>query len=1321
MSNTNSSASIGYGPSMNRLYFDGDDQNFEIWEMKFRAFLLLQGLQSVLDSDGLGTDFSEKNSRVFAFMVQMLDDKSLSLIMRDAHGKGKESLTILREHYIGSSKPRIISLYTELCSLKMNGDETVTDYVLRAESAATSLKNAKETVSDSLLIAMLLKGLPDCYKAFTTVVTQNKTDANFSEFKQALRGYEESEKCRIGSSGESSNSVMKLSSKFNPKKITCFSCGQIGHKSSDCPNRAAEKSKGRWCHKCKSNSHDTKFCRKNISAKSMKHSSRVESPPPDNSYLFKVGVANDVPLDACNKLLVDCGATAHIITDQSKFINCEPNFESHSYFIELADGSRHNNIVKAKGDALVEISDASGTMHKVMLSNALCIPSYSQDIFSVHAATSNGNTVHFYPDTAELTASDGNKFEITKQGRLYYLNKVSSFQTKTLNEWHAILGHCNKRDILKLESNVKGMQISDKSDFDCVTCPAGKMTEHLNREPDARASRPLELIHSDLCGPIDPISINHSKYAIIFVDDFSNLLTVYFLKNKSDAKAATERFLADMAPYGTIKRFRCDGGGEYSSNAFKNLLIENKIKQEFSCPQSPSQNGTSERSWRTLFDMSRCLLLESKLPKNVWNYALRYAAFIRNRCINGRTGKTPYENFTGSKPDLKDMHAFGSLCYAFEHGYKFKLDPRCKLGLFIGYDVSSPAHLVYYPETSVIKRIRRVNFPNKVVRPNIEATSVDEPFLLDISKSTDTDMQTSPDETLPSKPVETGVNQEKSVETSEEFQDCRDDMPNVSTGSRYPIREKRRPAYLEDYTNQTVDYCYRVNDIPKSYKEALQSEEASQWVTAMTDEMQSLNENETFEFTKLPKDRKLIGGRWVYAVKIGPNYEEKYKARFVAKGYSQIADIDYQETFAPTARISSIRMLLQISVQNNYILSQMDFKTAYLNADIDREIFVQQPEGFDTGDGRVLKLKKSLYGLKQSGRNWNNLLQSFLVNQGFTQSLNDYCVFIKNYQGSYLLIIVWVDDLLIAASDIQILSEMKKSLAEKFRMKDLGKLTYFLGIDFTYENGAICMSQATYLNRVLQRFKTDSCHPKSVPCDSSLIKDMNSDSPLLENGTIFREIVGSLIYAMTCTRPDLSYVVGKLSQNLAKPTNADLQLSKFVLKYIKGTLNYSLKFRKSTEDLKLIGFCDSDYANGNDRKSISGYCFRLSSNGPMIIWRSKKQTTVALSTCEAEYVALTAAVQEANFLQQLFSDMTFSQKLPVEIYCDNNAAISLAKNPVNHQRSKHIDVKYHYIRGQIAEGNVAVHYINTEDNVADSFTKPMNVARLRKFIPYLLG
>ena len=1237
----------------------------------------------------------------------MLDDISLSLVIRDAKNDGRKAIQILRAHYLGTSKPRIISLYTELTTLRKGSDETALEYLIRAENFASALNSAGEQVSDGLLIAMVLKGLPKEYQSFSTVIIQRTDTLNFRDFKIAFRNFEESEKNKYDGI---TNTVMKVNASHS--SVKCYNCGALGHKKSECPKKGKKTS--RWCDFHKSNSHDTKFCRRNTHAKTVNSNDNCNS---DDGESFAFNLSNVNSSTKCDKLLVDCGATSHILTDSSLFDNYDEKFDSAAHMIELADGTRTNGIVTGRGDASIIIEDSQGFPRKVKLNKALLIPSYSQNIFSVQCATEKGAKFNFSSDSAELITGNGTKFNIQKHGKLYYLNNVKTnvSSQRPITEWHKVLGHCNVADIFHLEKFVHGMKITDKNFSDCSTCNLGKMNQTISKSPDSRATSPLELVHCDLAGPLSPVTKENYKFVITFVDDYSGLVMVYCLKNKTGATYALKKFLADSSPYGTVKRLRSDNGTEFTSGEFQEVIISNKIKHEFSCPSSPHQNGTAERSWRTIFNMARCLIFESNLSKTLWHYAVKTSAYIRNRCYSQRIGKTPYELFTTVRPNISNMHVFGSRCFAYIHGHKTKFEPRSKEGIFVGYDGNSTAFLVYFPDIGV-KKSRCVNFIKS------DSFETEDNIAVPYYKGDSSEPNIEPEITSKNQPTEEILSDVKSGNSSKEsFSE------EITSDVRRSTRNRKPPTYLNDYetdleldvTKYTVDYCYKVNYIPTCYSEAILSNESDNWRKAMTEEIDALQENDTYDIVTPPKDVKVIDGRWVYAIKLGPDEEVKYKARYVAKGFSQRKEIDYFETFSPTARITSIRLLLQISIEDNLIIHQLDFKSAYLNAPIDCELYLSQPQGFvkfnEKGEKLALRLKKSIYGLKQSARNWNNVLKSFLLSNNFKQSMNDYCIFIKFLDNLKLIVLIWVDDLLICASNETILNNFKISLKQKFRVKDLGILNWFLGIQFKFFDNSITMDQSKCIENILDKFNMSDCKPKYVPCDVSVNNLKTSDSSPLADCNLYRSIVGCLIYIMSNTRPDLCFIVTKLSQSMSNPTFADLNVAKSVLRYLKGTIHFKLKFEKSVTNLKLLGFSDSDWGGSEDRKSISGYCFLLNEKGPAISWKSKKQSIVALSSCEAEYVALSEAAREAIFLQQIYSDIKGMYTEPVLIMADNQGAMQLAANPIHHQRSKHIDIKFHFIRSLLEQGKIEIRYVPTNENLADIFTKSLNKNKLSRF------
>ena len=350
------------------------------------------------------------------------------------------------------------------------------------------------------------------------------------------------------------------------------------------------------------------------------------------------------------------------------------------------------------------------------------------------------------------------------------------------------------------------------------------------------------------------------------------------------------------------------------------------------------------------------------------------------------------------------------------------------------------------------------------------------------------------------------------------------------------------------------------------------------------------------------------------------------------------------------------------------------------------------------------------------------MLHKYLIDEHFEQSLADHCVYTRFNADCKVIILVWVDDIIVAASDEFVLKSVKSSLCSMFKMRDIGPLSWFLGINFVCKPGEIEMNPSKYIENLLSQFNISECKPRVTPCDFNLNRMKDDENVQFADEKTYRAIVGSLIYAMSATRPDLCFIVTYLSQYMSKPTSVHMTMAKHVLRYLKGTSDYKLVFRKSNVDMSLIEFCDADWGNSQDRRSITGYGFYLSKNGPLISWKCRKQPRVALSTCEAEYMSMCAVVQESKFLMQLLKDMTVEAvNGTVVLNVDNQSAIALAKNPVFHQRSKHIDIRYHFVRNEVQNGSVELQFVPSENNIADMFTKTMSSIKLKQFIPRILG
>eukprot|EP00253_Pinus_taeda_P026081 PITA_26081 len=491
---------------------------------------------------------------------------------------------------------------------------------------------------------------------------------------------------------------------------------------------------------------------------------------------------------------------------------------------------------------------------------------------------------------------------------------------------------------------------------------------------------------------------------------------------------------------------------------------------------------------------------------------------------------------------------------------------------------------------------------------------------------------------------------------------------------RRSTRIKRRPRMYDDSVALIAN-----DDELLCYQEAVEGSNSDKWKAAMKEEMMALSKNGTWDLVELPKGRKTVGCKWVFKLKRGVNdTEDRYKARLVAKGFSQKAGVDFHEILSPVVKIVSIRIVLALVALFDLELQQLDVKTAFLHGDLYEEIYMEQPEGFvqHRNEKFFCRLKKSLYGLKQSPRQWYKKFDSFMLSQKYVRSEYDHCVYFKQLNnGIFIILVLYVDDMLLASKSIEEINRLKAQMARTFDMKDLGAARQILGMEIFRDrsNGKLWLSQQKYIEKILLRFGMDNVKPVSVllashfKLSSSLCPNTDEEKDYMSR-IPYANVVGCLMYAMVCTQPDISHAVGVVSRYMANPGDLD------------------------------------------KRSSTSGYVFTLA--GGAISWMSKLQNIVSLSTTEAEYIAASHACKEAVWLKGLLGEFGRLQA-NIRLLCDSQSAIHLAKNPAYHSKSKHIPIKYHFVRQVITEREVSLEKVHTKENCADMFTKPVLLEKLR--------
>jgi len=508
------------------------------------------------------------------------------------------------------------------------------------------------------------------------------------------------------------------------------------------------------------------------------------------------------------------------------------------------------------------------------------------------------------------------------------------------------------------------------------------------------------------------------------------------------------------------------------------------------------------------------------------------------------------------------------------------------------------------------------------------------------------------------------------------------------------VRQKI-PAISDDYVVYSIEHeCdLSIDEDPVSVKQAMESDNSEKWFNAMKEELKSMDDNQVWDLVELLESSKQVGCKWVFKTKRDSKGNiERYKAKLVAKGFTQKDGIYYKETFSPVSKKHSLRNILALVAHYDLELHQMDVKTAFLNGDLEEEIYMDQPEGFvSTGkENMVCKLKKSIYGLKQASKQWYLKFNDTITSYGFVENTVDRCIYMKVSESMFIILVLYVDDILLATNNVAMLHDVKKFLSNNFEMKDIGEASYVIGIKIFHDisQGLLGLSQKSYINKVLERFKMDKCSAGIIPIQKGdKFSQMQCPKNDLERKAMesipYASVVGSLMYAQTCTRPDISFAIGMLGRYQSNPGMDHWKAAKKVLRYLQGTKNYMLTYRKS-DHLEVIGYSDSDYAGCVDsRKSTFGYVYLLA--GGASSWKSAKQSVIVTSTMEAEFVACFEATVHALWLRNFVLRLGIIDSIarPLRIYCDNSAAVFFSKNDKYSKGAKHMDLKYLSVKEEV--------------------------------------
>ena len=766
-----------------------------------------------------------------------------------------------------------------------------------------------------------------------------------------------------------------------------------------------------------------------------------------------------------------------------------------------------------------------------------------------------------------------------------------------------------------------------------------------------------------------------------------------------------------------LKAIQTDNAKEFLT--FTKFLQNHGVIHRLSCPHTHEQNGSAERKHRHIVETGLTLLANASLPVSFWGEAFETATYLINLLPTAVLKfSSPFQQLYQNKPDYNFLKTFGCACYPLLRPYNaHKLDFRSDLCLFLGYSSQHKGYKclskngkmyisrnVVFDESffPYLTHFASVSSPSPSPPPSIPCIPLIPKY---IPSSTVTHIDHSPADSHSATILSLSTAHESNHDRSPAAAET---APHVTPPSPQDQAPRPKPAPVPQHAMTTrakagifKPKVYTASLLPSSAKKALLD---PKWLTAMQEEYHALIRNDTWTLMPLPPGRSAIGCKWVFRVKYNSDGTlNKYKARLVAKGFHQQEGFDFQETFSPVVRQQTIRIVLTIALSNKWHIRQIDFNNAFLNGDLEESVFMTQPEGFIQGGPHlVCKLNKALYGLKQAPRAWFSKLQATLISFGFTSAKCDSSLFVKATTHYTLYVLVYVDDVLITGSSPHAISTLISSLNTKFSLKDLGPIHYFLGIEAKRtKEGGLLLCQTKYIHDLLAKANMTDCKPTTTPMTSGLRLSKEGSEPF-EHPTLYRSIVGALQY-ITITRPEMAFSVNKVCQFLHHPLLSHWLAVKRLLRYLKGTINFGLHLRPST-NFNLYAFCDADWGcDLDDRRSTSGMCIYFGQN--LISWSSKKQAVVSHSTTEAEYRSLASTVTELIWLKALLSELHLPPSMIPSIYCDNQSTVLLTANPILHNRSKHFELDLHFVREKVASRQVSVSHIPAHDQAADILTK----------------
>eukprot|EP00903_Cladosiphon_okamuranus_P015299 g14134.t1 len=1016
-------------------------------------------------------------------------------------------------------------------------------------------------------------------------------------------------------------------------------------------------------------------------------------------------------------MLVDSGATDNYIDPA-----LTPGVRAHMRDIDdlrtplpIITAGRHVLHGVTTGVLSGTVTDDSGQDRHVSFLVVL-VPGLGTNLFSVTAALSHGITCSI---TIKLGVGGHQHSGEAPDGL--------ALRVETADLWHRRMGHINAKslDVLRQQTD---NGIDYRGDLqDCGACPLGKSSQQPHPKHAAYGvSSAFQLVFVDTLGPFTPVALGGFKYTAKFVDHHTKWNEVVLMKDKTCSTDALVLFnKGTVIPRSArIHVLRADMGTEITSADYRQYCLDVGIQLQFASPNTPQQIGANERAGRTIMNIVRCMLTDSKLPSLLWGEMMQTTVYLSNRTPHAALNNgTPYKALFGTDAHLGHLRVVGARAFVHVETHTKKLDSRAWEGRLVGYSLDSKSYRIYNAQTRRVRESRNVVFIETAPAPpsldergfddgeftyddqddmirdvrnyttnhSVDALSpthaVGDPSVLelleDISNVTNRDLGINPADPAEDAPADDSLASPGGVSPPAPG-DVRRVLDLLQVASRVGVIRlvvaathvvALRVVHLRGAGQRHVvdvardamlgftEYTHAVGgvqpDVPRTIQEAWASPDAAKWQAAAEREMKSLSDRKVYKLvprSAVPPGSKIIKSKWVFKRKT----DGTFKGRVVAQGDKN-------------------------------------------------------------GSEMVMKLKKSLYGLAQSPGTWFNTIDPVLVEIEFVALKSDPCVYLCNHDGAKIYLTLYVDDLLLAGNDSDAISMVKGKLHKRFIMTDMGEASLVLGMEIKMdrEAGTLTISQEAYCKSILQRFGMSDCKPTSTPEYGSEISNLQPEDTLLDEETRkYQGIVESLMYISQVLRYDIMYATSQLARPMAKPSKIHLVAAKHTLRYLAGTTDFGITYKKGGFKL---AFTDSNWPNNPDNgKSTSSYLAMLA-NAPMG-FRSGLQSLTAMSTMEAELVASALAMKEAVYCSNVLTELGFGKQFAqLPVYCDNTATLHALGNRTDSSRTTHIALRFFFIRELVTEGKISIHYVPTDDNLADIGTKHFNKHRFKHLMDLIIN